>query len=122
MAHLKCFFCNNDASSLAYYSKDYAMMGTRTIENPTMVCDICFNSPRIMNQISPMRGGSEGIYRFKFESIGQWGNKQLAYHLAKKGWELNHLATKPMRKLMWHIHFRNQPKKENHVRDCQEVS
>jgi hypothetical protein len=101
----------NPATSLAYYSKDYILLGTRTIENPTLVCDECFNSPRIMNQISPLRGGSEGIYRFKFETIGKWTAKTLAYHLSRKGWEINHLANKPMRKLLWRIHYLNTPQK-----------
>ena len=108
MPNLRCFFCLNPASSLAYYSKDYFCNGTRTIENPTLVCDQCFDSPRIMNQISPLRGGLEGVYRFTFETIGKWTGKQIAYHTNRKGWEINHLATLPMRKLVWRIHFLNQ--------------
>ena len=108
----KCFFCNNEADRLAYYSKDYWLAGMgRTIENPTLCCSICFDSPRIMNQISPLRGGKEGVYCFLFSSIGKWTPKQLAYHLSKKGWELNHLSSKPMRKLLWRIHYVNKPRK-----------
>jgi len=118
----RCFFCLNPATSLAYYSKDYVCMNTRTIENPTLVCDECFDSPRIMSQISPLRGGMEGIYRFRFETIGKWDAKQLGYHLSRKGWEINHLATKPMRKLMWRIKFKNTPRREAHVGQSTQVS
>jgi hypothetical protein len=118
----KCFFCNNEADRLAYYSKDYFMLGTRTLENPTLCCKLCFESPRIMNQISPMRGGSEGVYCFLFSSIGKWTAKQLAYHVSKKGWEINHLSTIPMRKLIWRIHFVNQPRKSKDNGICAQIS
>lgn len=111
MSILKCFFCLNDADRVSYFSKDYLDLGTRTIENPTLCCPNCFDSPRIMNQITPLRGGKEGVYCFLFSSIGKWTSKQLAYHLSRKGWEINHLATKPMRKLLWRIHFLNMLKK-----------
>lgn len=113
MESFKCFFCLNPATSIAYYSKDYLNNGTRSIENPTLVCDLCFNSPRIINQINSMRGGIEGVYRFKFETLGKWTQIQIAYHLSKKGWEINHLSSKPMRKLFWRIHFLNLSKKES---------
>lgn len=83
-----------------------------TIENPTLCCEPCHSSPKIINQINPMRGGDEGVFSFKFSTIGSWSNKQLAYHLSTKLWEINHLATKPMRKLLWRIHFLNSPIKE----------
>ena len=60
-----------------------------------------------------MRGGSEGVYRFKFETLGKWTHLQIAYHLSKKGWEINHLSTKPLRKLIWRIHYLNLPKKDS---------
>lgn len=107
----KCFFCGNEASMVAYYSKDYEMTGRRTLENPTLCCKLCFDSPRIINQINSNRGGAEGVYCFLFTSIGNWTPKQLGYHLSKKGWELNHLANKPMRKLLWRIKFVNQSRK-----------
>jgi len=113
MSKLKCFFCLNDANSVAYYSKDYLLTGRRTIENPTLCCDLCFHSPRIINQINQTRGGDEGVYRFLFTSIGKWTPKQLTYHLSKKGWEVNHLNSKPWQKLIWRIHFVSQPKKES---------
>ena len=108
MKKLPCFFCSNPATSIAYYSKLYVCFGKETIENPVLICDQCFLDKNIMMQISPQRRGTEGIYRFTFETIGKWNSKQIAYHTNKKGWEINHLATLPMRKLVWRIHFLNQ--------------
>lgn len=105
----RCFFCLNFATGISYYSKDYKE--GQSIENPTFTCDLCHDSPRIINQISPVRGGSEGVYRFLFTSIAKWNNKQLAYHVAKKGWVINHLSTPKWRRLLWRIHFINQPPK-----------
>lgn len=122
MSELKCFFCLNPADRLAYYSKDYELTGTRTIENPTLCCQQCFESPRIMNQITPLRGGKEGVYCFLFTSIAKWTAKQLGYHLSKKGWEINHLSTVPMRKLLWRIRFVNQPRKQKDDGICAQVS
>lgn len=102
--NLQCTFCLNPSDRIAYYSKDY--MGVRTIENPSICCKICYDSPRIMTQISPLRGGNEGIYCFLFESIGKWDKKTVAYHVAKKGWQINHLNERPWKKLMWHIHYK----------------
>ena len=116
----RCFFCLNPADRLAYYSKDYC--GTRTIENPTFSCELCFKSPRIINQISPIRGGDEGVYCFLFSSIAKWTNKQIAYHLGKKGWEINHLSQRCWRKLFWRIHFLNQPPKVKPVGEFLEHS
>ncbi len=115
----KCFFCGNDADRIVYYSKAYGSKMGRTIENPTLCCESRRNSPRIVNQINPMRGGDEGIFSFKFETIGSWSNKQLAYHLSNKLWEINHLGTKPMRKLVWRIHFVNRKPKD--AGSCQTV-
>lgn len=111
MPDFKCFFCLNDADRVAYYSKTYGSQMGHTIENPTLCCELCYRSPRIINQINPMRGGDEGIFSFKFSIIASWNNKQLAYHLSKRLWEINHLSQRHWRKLIWRIHFVNQPRK-----------
>ena len=112
MAEFHCFFCLNPADRVAYYSKSYGSQMGHTIENPTLCCESCYKSPRIINQINPMRGGDEGIFSFKFSAIGQWSNKQVAFYTSTRKWEINHLSTKPMRKLIWRIHFKFTPKKE----------
>jgi len=111
MTQFKCFFCSNPADRVAYYSKTYGSKMGQTIENPTLSCELCYRSPRIINQINPMRGGDEGVYSFTFSNIAKWDNKQLAYHLSKKLWEINHLSTTAWRKLFWRIHFVHQSPK-----------
>lgn len=107
-----CFFCGKPAQRLAYYSKAYSSQMGCTQENPTLCCDECYSTPKIINQISPMRGGDEGIFSFKFSAIGKWNNKQVAFYVSTRKWEINHLSTKSMRKLIWRIHFKFTPKKE----------
>jgi hypothetical protein len=108
---LKCFFCDNPADRIGYYSKFYHHSNLETIENPTLYCFDCWNSPN-RNEISQVRGGSEGVYCFLFTSIGEWTNKKVAWYTNKKGWERNDLANLGMRKLMWRIKFRFTPRKD----------
>jgi len=109
----RCFFCNGEADRIAYYSKSYGSKMGYTIENPTICCRTCYQSPRIMNQINSTRGGDEGIFSFTFKKIGEWDNKELAYHLSQKLWEINHLSTRLWKKLIWRIHFTNKPRKNS---------
>ena len=113
MSEFNCFFCLNPADRIAYYSKSYGCQMGHTIENPTLCCEICYKSPRIINQINPERGGDEGIFSFKFSAIGAWNNKQVAFYLSNRKWEINHLSIKAMRKLVWRIHFKHLPRREN---------
>ncbi len=106
---LKCFFCLNPATSVAYYSKSYP--DGSTLENPTFVCESCFTSPRIMNQINPVRGGDEGVYRFLFSTIGKWTPKQIGYYCSQKAYQINHLSSRYWRKLIFRIHYIFQPKR-----------
>lgn len=110
MEALKCFFCSNPATAVGFYSKSYP--DGSTLENPTLVCESCFTSPRIINQINPVRGGDEGVYRFLFSTIGKWTNKQIGWFCSKKAYQINHLSQRYWRKLIFRIHFLNQPKKE----------
>lgn len=109
METLKCFFCSNSANAVAFYSKSYPYGST--LENPTLVCDLCFTSPRIINQINPMRGGDEGVYRFMFSSIGKWSPKQIGYYCSPKAYQLNSLSSRYWRKLIFRIHYIFQPTK-----------
>ena len=103
----KCFFCSNPATSVAYYSKSYP--DGSTLENPTFCCNICFDSPRIINQINPVRGGDEGVYRFLFSTIGKWTPKQIGYYCSQKAYQINHLSSRYWRKLIFRIHYIFQP-------------
>ena len=106
---LNCFFCLNPADRVAFYSKHYPHSGKGTLENPTLCCRICYESPRIIGQINPLRGGDEGVNCFSFSDIGKWSNKQVAYFTSRKLHEINHLSTIPMKKLIWRIHFVSKP-------------
>ena len=64
-----------------------------------------------MNQINQTRGGDEGINCFLFSDIAKWSNSQIGYFTSKKLHEINHLSSKPMKKLIWRIKFVNQPRK-----------
>ncbi len=107
MKEFKCSFCDKDATKIAYYSKAYPTGTGYTIENPTLCCDLCFKSPKIINQISALRGGDEGVFSFPFKKIGMWSKKELGFFLSHKKWEINHLSTLMMRKLIWRIHFKH---------------
>jgi hypothetical protein len=110
-SNFRCFFCLNPADRIAFYSKHYAYSGKGTLETPTLCCQFCFDSPRIIGQLNPLRGGDEGVRCFLFSEIGKWSKKQIGYFTSSKLHELNHLSSKPMKKLVWSIHYRNQPKK-----------
>jgi len=112
MPTFKCFFCDQPASLVAFYSKACGSRMGRTLENPELVCETCYRSPRIINQLSPMRGGDEGMFSFKFEAIARWSKKELAWHLSKKFYEINHLSSKHWRRIIWRIFYLHQkPKK-----------
>ena len=113
MPTFKCFFCDQPASLVAFYSKAYPNKVGYTQENPELVCESCYRTPQIINQLSPIRGGDEGMFSFRFEAIGKWTPKQLAFHLSKKLWEINHFSDKHWRKLLWRIHFICQPPKQS---------
>jgi len=112
MTPYKCFFCDGKADRIAFYSKSYPNKAGYTIENPTICCSLCYKSPQIINQISPIKSGDMGIFSFKFDAIGKWTNKELGFYLSKKKWDVNHLAVKPMKKLIWRLHYLNLSKEK----------
>jgi len=53
----------------------------------------------------------DGVYCLTFDSIAAMPKKKIAWQLSNKGFEINHMANKMWRKLLWHIFYSNQPKK-----------
>jgi len=109
--HYKCFFCEQEADRIVYYSKYYPYSNRDTIENPTLCCPRCWANGTAREMFFKPRGGMECITKFLFEDIGQWNRKQIGRHLSTKGYEVNHLANKTWRKMLWHIHYCNMPAK-----------
>lgn len=110
-----CFFCGERATSIGYYSKGYPNINRSTVENPTLCCNTCFNSPKIMDQINPHRGGEEGIYRFLFISLGKMNTKEIGFLTGRKNYEINHLSSRVWRKIVFNIHYLSLPPKERKV-------
>ena len=110
MNEFPCFFCSAPADRLGYYSKYYGESDKDTIENPTLFCESCW--PLHKKEIGQVRGGREGVFYIKFDSIGKYQNNKVGFLLGKKKFEINHLATLGWRKKIWRIHLTHQPKKE----------
>ena len=109
--HYKCFFCEQEADRIIFYSKYYPPSNQDTIENPTFCCPKCWANGTAKEMFFKPRGGMECIAKYLFEDIGQWNRKQIGRHLSNKGYEINHLANKMWRKILWHIHYCNMPVK-----------
>ena len=101
-----CFFCKEPASMIAYYSKLYQESGRSTIENPTLICDKCFENKEVRGQLHAHRGGWEGVHSISFKKIAEMPENAIGIFLSKSGKEVNHLNNKPWRKLFFRIHFR----------------
>ncbi len=101
----KCFFCEDEASMIVFYSKYYPFSDRDTIENPSFCCPKCWANGTARQKLFYPRGGREGILKFLFEDISKWDKKTVGWHLSKKGYEINHLANKTWRKFLWHIHY-----------------
>ena len=43
--------------------------------------------------------------------------KEIGWLTSKRGWEINHLATKPFRDLLFSIHYKNIPSKNENLID-----
>ena len=109
----RCFFCNEPAVLIGYYSKVY-QSNKDTIENPTFFCQSCWETKR--NEISAMRGGIEGVYCITFKRIGKTDPKTLAcLYLSKKNKEINQMANKVWRKMVYRIHYLSLPKKNKNA-------
>ena len=115
LLEFRCFFCNEPAVLIGYYSKVY-QSGKDTIENPTFFCQSCWENKNKRNEINAMRGGIEGVYCITFKRIGQTDPKTLAcLYLSKKNKEINQMANKVWRKMVYRIHYLNLPKKNKNA-------
>ena len=101
-----CFFCKQPANLIAYYSKIYQESGRYTIENPTLICNQCFENQTIREQLNASRGGWENVESLSFKRIANMSGKAIGMLLSKSGKEVNHLNTKLWRKLFFRIHYK----------------
>jgi len=115
MSEFRCFFCKEPATQIAYYSKLYQESGRDTIENPTLICDKCFNDQSIRQSINSHRGGWEGVHSITFRAIAKMSEKAIGILLSNAGKEVNHLNTRLWKNLVFRIHFRCSSLKEKKV-------
>lgn len=111
MEYPKCFYCPNLAIKLYFYSKTYIDTGKDTLESPILTCEEC--SFKARRDLSIHRGGIEGIFYKTFKGISRMSEKEIGFLCSKKGKEVNHLANKQMRQLIFRIHYLNLPPKNN---------
>ncbi len=105
---LLCFFCEQPADRIVYYSKYYPHSNRDTIENPTLCCAKCWATGKAKNTLFIFRGGMECVSKFLFMDIAKWSKKNIGRHLSNRGYEINHLANKAWRKTLFYIHYSNQ--------------
>jgi len=111
MSEFTCFFCHEPAVLIGYYSKWYSS-GRDTIESPTFFCQACWDDKVKRNEIHAGRGGMDSVYCLTFTTIGKTSPKELSYkYLSMHGKELNGMANRTWRKMVYRIHYLNQPKK-----------
>lgn len=110
----RCLYCQEKASKLLFYTKIYPS-GKDTIESPIFSCDAC--SPRAIQDLNICRGGIEGVRTYTFKQLGAMKEKEIGFLTSKKGKEINQLATKTFRQLLFSIHYRNRPSKKDVLKD-----
>ncbi len=110
MEYPKCAYCELPAIKLYFYSKTYSDTGKDTIESPIICCDEC--SLKARQDLSINRGGIEGVFYRTFKMIAKMSEKEIGFFCAKKGKEMNHLANKQWRQLIFRIHYLNLPPKK----------
>ena len=108
---LLCFFCEEPADRIVYYSKYYPHSDQDTIETPTLCCPKCWSNGIAKRELFYYRGGMECVSKFLFSDIAKWSKKNIGRHLSNKGYEINQLANKPWRKTLFYIHYSNQEPK-----------
>ncbi len=116
MAELPLCLYHQDrqSSKLVYYSKTYPN-NKSTLESPIFCCDEC--SPKAIKDLDICRGGIEGIKSHSFKQIGKMKEKEIGWLTSKRGWEINHLATKVYRDLLFSIHYLSLPSKKETLVD-----
>lgn len=120
MEHPKCAYCSSsNATHLLFYSKNYGIRDT--IESPILSCDECI--PKAKQDLSVDRGGFQGVFYRTFRMIGEMSERQIGYFCSKKGKEVNHLANKQWKGLIFRIHYLNlPPKKQKEDKICTSIS
>ncbi len=108
---LLCFFCEEPADRIVYYSKYYPHSDQDTIENPTLCCQKCWATGEAKNTLFIFRGGMECVSKFLFADIAKWTKKNIGRHLSNRGYEINHMANKAWRKTLFYIYYSNQKPK-----------
>ncbi len=105
-----CLYCQQKASKLLFYSKEYPS-GKDTIESPIFSCESC--TSQALRDLNICRGGIEGIKTYTFKQLGAMKEKEIGFLTAKRGKEINHLATKAYRNLLFSIHYQCRPSKKD---------
>lgn len=110
----KCQYCDSTAGLLIYYSKLYPS-GKDTIESPLFICLNCIDKAK--QDLNVCRGGIEGHKIITFKHLGGMQGKAVGKLCSRRGYEINHLATKTYRELIFSIHFQSKPSKMDILRD-----
>jgi len=110
----KCLYCGEKATQLKFYTKDYPS-GKPTIESPIFCCNNC--SEKAKQDLSICRGGIEGIQTITFSELGKMKERDIGKLCARRGYEINHLANKVWRSLLFRIHYQNQPSRKEILKD-----
>ena len=100
----RCFFCQEPADRIAYYSKTYQRNGKKTFEKPRMVCGLCYN-PANNATIHQNRGGHEGVFCLLFSRFPTFTKKTLGYLMSYKDKEINELSSPYWKRQIWRIYF-----------------
>lgn len=119
---LLCFFCEEPADRIVYYSKYYPFNDQDTLENPTLCCQKCWSNGTAKEKLFFYRGGMECVAKFLFTDISKWSKNNVGRHLSSKGYEINHLANKGWRKTLWYIYYSNQEPKGRRIDDAPKTS
>jgi len=106
LLEFRCFYCQQPADRIAYYTKYYPDFNNESIEYPVLCCDKCYLCDE-MKRDREHRGGMEGITNLPFKIIGAMGPKRIGYYLSSKTFLKNHFANQFWRKLFWRIHYRH---------------
>jgi hypothetical protein len=110
----RCLYCGEPANQFKFYTKSYPS-GKSTIENPILCCSDC--SDRARQDLAIHRGGIEGVQTITFSELAKMKEKNIGRLCAKRGYEINHLANKIWRSLLFQIHYKNQPSKKEILKD-----
>lgn len=104
-----CLYCQDrPAIKFLYYTKTYPN-NKSTLETPIFCCEEC--TTKAVKDLSFCRGGIEDTKCYTFKQLGKMKEKEIGWLTSKRGWEINHLAIKPFRDLLFSLHYKNIPSK-----------